>query len=234
MPDFSPYHKLASASRLEKLVTHLSTKSAVSAAAFDGHQMYHPALLHKLLCAKHHLARLQDKLGANVLQELANDADGLMFAVNMSIDGFFYACGSALDILAREVLICFGELLPSEVYFQTAHNIISKRRPNDPILDRLKDPPWLRVFKTYRNTLTHELILASHLHVDYCLSGSELTKAVIPLPDDPRKRPADRTFKQHPDVLAYMEEHMKRLLRLTNTVYGDICTRAETKGCIPL
>jgi len=153
----------------------------------------------------------------------------------MSLDGFFYFGGSALDILAREVLSYFGISLPTNVYFEKAREIISNNRPGDLILNRLNNPTWKSDFSMYRNASTHELIIAKQFNINVCMDGATQKQTIIlPLPDDPRVDPDDRTFRRYPNVIDYCKSHMRRLLKLINTIYGDIYTRAACNSRLPL
>jgi hypothetical protein len=153
----------------------------------------------------------------------------------MSLDGFFYFSGSALDILAREVLSYFGLPLPTRVYFEEAHQIISINRPGDLILNRLTNPTWKSDFSMYRNTLTHELIIANRFDIKIQVEGATQKQTLIfPLPDDPRVDLDDRTFKKYPDVTDYCKTHMRRLLKLINIIYGDIYIRTVSNSGLPL
>lgn len=234
MDEFAPYHKFAAANRLDRLVTRLYDDGALTADVFQGYQRYHYALVHKLRSAKYHLDRLQGKL-TDDWQEASVDPQTFMFTVNLSVDGFFYAAGSALDILAREVITYFGQPLPDRIYFNTARTVISRSHPNDPILARLRDPTWYASFKEYRNSLTHELILANDYSINIRTDGMNTTRTIVfPLPDDPRVSPDERAFRNSPDALVYLKRHFSRVLSVVNQVYTDIVTRGDSVGRLPL
>ena len=232
---FSPYHQFLNNKRLENIVESLNSQGNVSQEAFRAFKIYHFALVYKLKCAKSQVDNLDSLLSTISPQEILSDSSDFIFQLNMSIDGFFYFSGSALDILAREVLSYFGETLPPKVYYCTARNIISNRRPGDPILSRLDDPLWKSDFTMYRNTLTHELIIAGQFNIEVFVNGAtQKSKLILPLPDDPRIDPNDRTFKKYPDVIDYCKSHMRRLLSLINTLYGDMYKRVLSNSELPL
>lgn len=232
---FSPYHQFQNRSRIEGLISALKASGGIPSNIHEDFHRYHPALIHKLKSAKYNIELLEEKLTTTDIQEAADTTGDFMFRVNMFIDGFFYNAGSALDILARVVLTLFGEPLTGNIYFQTAHTRLSTNRPTDPILTRLVIPSWRQCFSDYRNTLTHELVLAPRYHIDIDNTGESPTyKIVFPLPDDPRANPCQRTFRNNPNVLDYTKTHFTRILRILNTVYGDIYQRGTTAGALPL
>jgi len=232
---FRPYHRFQNRASLENVVVELKAAGNITDDAYNGFHRYHPAMMHKLRSAKYHIDNLAEKLSTTNVQEAAIAKSDFMFEVNMFIDGFFYNAGSSIDILARVVLALFGQPLTGKIYFSTAHTKINQAKPNDPILARLGIPPWRQCFSDYRNTLTHELILASKYSIDIDMSGPEqVTRIVFPLPDNPRAEPIARSYKQNPNVVDYATNHFRRILSLGNTIYGDIVTRARASGALPL
>ena len=232
---FQPYHRFANCSKLVKLVTTLNDNGKITEETFKNFHRYYPALIHKLRSAKYNLEALKDKLTSTDIQEVAVTTGEFLFEVNMFIDGFFYNSGSALDILARVVLTLFGEQLTGNIYFHTAQTRLNSSRPGDPLLSRLVNPSWRVTFSNYRNTLTHELILASKYLIEIDpIGATPSTQIVFPLPDDPKAEPQDRKYRNHPNVAKYASVHFTRILSLSNTIYGDIFIRAESSGALPL
>lgn len=231
---FTPIHQFRNCTRLEAIIAELCKNGQITNEVIQGHRTYHYALIYKLQCAKHHLDRLETILKANPSDILSVSSD-FMFSVNLSIDGYFYACGSALDILAREVLIYFGERLPGDVYFQTALQNLSRNRPGEHILTRLQEPSWKPEFSNYRNALTHEIIIASSFSINVQRSGdAQETIIVFPLPDDPRIELSRRTYNRNPDVLKYAKDNFRRIISLVNQIYREVFGRARTLGRLPL
>ena len=230
---FSPYHAFASNRKLELLVRTLRNGGMITPAVCENIDRYHPAIIHKLQSARHHLSALADKTTEVDVQNL--DIESFMFDVNLSIDGYFSSVGSALDILAREVLTYFGVPLPPKVYYHTAREKLTLARAGDPILNRLNDPTWMQEFKDYRNTLTHELILATDLNLRWTIGGTQQAQSLtLPLPDDPRAAPGSRTFTTNADVVEYCKLNIRRILRHVNCIYKDILTRARATGSLPI
>jgi hypothetical protein len=232
---FRPYHRFQNRARLERLINRLNESGLVPDDIYENFHRYHPSMVHKLKSGKYNLDRLEEKLTTTDIQDAADMAGDFMFEVNMFIDGFFYNVGSALDILARVVLTVFGLPVTGRIFFETAHAQLSQARPGDQILPRLTRPKWRQQFSDYRNTLTHELILASRYQIDIDNTGAEPTYRIIfPLPDDPRARPINRSYRQYPNVLEYVTRHFTRILSIANTVYGDIASRAENNRQFPI
>jgi len=198
---FSPYHQFPNNKRLEDIIKSLKLQGNVSQDVFKAFNRYHFSLVYKLKCAKNQVDNLNSFLSTPPLEEIVSDCSIFIFQVNMYLDCFFYFGGSVLDILAREVLSYFNETLPTKVYYSTARNIISSRRPGDPILSKLNDPSWKSDFSMYRNTGTHELIIAEQFSINLNRRGeTQENKLILPLPDDPRVDPNERTFRKYTDV----------------------------------
>lgn len=233
--NFSPYHQFKNQSKLKNLIIDFNNSRNILNDTRDNFNTYNSALIHKLKSAKYNLDRLEEKLTQTDIQEAADITGDFLFEVNMFIDGFFYSAGSAMDILARVVLTLFGENLPDNVYFETAYNVLNARRPGDSILARLSRPSWKEKFSNYRNALTHELIIASKYHIEIDpMESIPIHRIVFPLADDPRATQHNRTYKHNPNVFIYLTTHFKRILRLVNTIYGDIYDRAFSEGSLPL
>jgi len=232
---FSPYHKFASCARLEKLVADQKAGGTITDTVFAEHNRYHYALLHKLKCTRDCVNGLATTLNDAAPEFVIANSSDFQFSVNSKIDGFFYSGGSVLDILAREVLIYFGISLPGKVHYRTARQELAAARPSDPLLSRLNDPSWKDEFSTYRNAVTHELLIAGSYSINVTVDGAAQKSSIVyPLPDDPRAQPESRTFKRNKDVLIYCETTFRRLLSHTNVIYGHLCDRIQTKAALPL
>ena len=156
---FSPYHRMAHCQRLQRTISEFHENGNIPELIFGQYKRYHYSLLHKLKSAKKHLENLQDVLENTEVSAVVGNSNDFINEVNMHIDSFFYCCGSAMDILAREVLIYYNIPLPNRVYFRTAREQINTLRPGDALLTRLQDPTWEQEFKDYRNSLTHEVLI---------------------------------------------------------------------------
>ena len=232
---FSPYHHYSASAKLVRLIEKLKNENHISEEDYFAFHRYHLSSNHKLKSAKYHLIKLMNKLTNVDIQEVVDPSGSFLFETNLYIDGYFYNCGSALDILAREMLVLFGESLPDRIYFHTAHELLSISRPGDSILSRTERPSWKKEFSAYRNALTHELLLAAQVSVTFENRGPNQTHMVVlPLPDDPRIDIAARTYNRNKNVLDYIEENFKRVLRLINGVYNEVYTRARDNNALPL
>lgn len=232
---FSPYHRFSNCLKLERTIKNLKDANSVPQFILGGHNRYHYALLHKLRCAYNHIKQLEKTLKDTPPEEVIGDLKGFVFTVNATIDGFFYSSGSALDILAREVLTYFNITMPRLVYFQTAHQQLTQQRPADPLIDRFQNPSWKDEFSTYRNALTHELLIAERYTIHVEMDGAtERTRIVFPLPDDPKLEPERRTFRKNPDVIIYCTHTFRRLLSLINTIYGDLSDKIISSSTLPI
>jgi hypothetical protein len=230
---FNPLHKLAHCQKLRQVVDHLKNGGAIPAAVLDGHHTYHYALVHKLKSAQWHFNRLSEHLQRSDATAAVQTTD-FIATTNMHLDGFFYSAGSALDILAREVLVYFNIPLPPSVYFRTAREELTRLRPADTLIGRLQDPTWKTEFSNYRNALTHELLIGTRFQINAIQAGGNIVATIqFPLPDDPRN-PRTSTYNRNPNALEYCETTLKRILSLVNTIHGEIHTRASAAGALPL
>lgn len=232
---FSPYHRFNNCNKLENIIETLKEAGNVPDDVMKGYKKYHFALVHKIKSARHHLDSMIELMSNKPVDDVLKPSSNFMFLVNMYLDGFFYTCGSAMDILAREVLTYFAIPLPNNVYFNSAKQELLSNLPNDPLIGRLDDPSWRDEFSMYRNAVTHEHIIAGFFNISVTIDGDTEDKAlVLPLPDNPRVDVMDRTFKNNPNVSAYCKLHIKRLLKLINIIYGEIATRATANSNLPL
>jgi len=228
-------HRFQNCKRLERCMERLEHSGSVPGGVKAAYQAYHFALVHKLRSAERNLIGLEQVLKSYSAPTTATGAPQFLFEANMYLDGFFYCGGSAFDILAREVLSYFGILPTGNVYYGHAKAELHANRPGDPLLPRLGDPPWKDSFSHYRNTLTHELLLATNYTISVRLDGRSVQQqAVVPLPDDPRVPAGSRTYDENPDAAEYIRNHFRRLVSHINAIYGELEPRMNTKGSLPL
>ncbi|MEN6627929.1 MAG: hypothetical protein ABFD69_17015 [Candidatus Sumerlaeia bacterium] len=232
---FSPYHKLTNCPRLERHIATLRAAGNVADDVFQNHNRYHYALIHKLKCARTSFDRLQNELTDTSPEQIVSDSGEFLYSINACIDSFFYTSGSAMDILAREVLTYFSIAMPNKVYYRTAREELTTHRPGDVLISKLADPTWKSEFSNYRNALTHEVLIAGVFSINFVMDGATQRKTIVfPLPDDPRTDPQARTFRQNKDVQLYCDRTLRRLLSLINTIYGDLCSRIQSNQSLPL
>ncbi|KQC04793.1 MAG: hypothetical protein APR54_08690 [Candidatus Cloacimonas sp. SDB] len=232
---FSPYHRFSNCTKLEKWILDNYENGQISENVKLGYNRYHFSLLHKLKSANYHLENLENVLIETDATEMLSNSEVFLQQINMHLDGFFYCCGSALDILAREVLVYFNIPLPRLVYFKTAKEKIESVNPSDTILNKLRDPTWKEDFSMYRNALTHELLIAGNYNINVNIQGvDQLMTVVFSLPDDPRVDINDRSFRKNPNGIEYCKITFQRIISLINQIYGEIEQRAKSNGSLPI
>lgn len=229
--NFAPHHAFGACRRLEKEIAKLRAAGAVPDDLFRAHEKYHTSLIHKLRSARYHADTLSQYLAT--VDAPQTEPSELVYRVNFHFDGFLHVLGSATDIFAREILTYFGIPHPAKVYYSTAREQISSKRPGDSILPFLDDPKWKAEFSDYRNTATHERLIAAGYTIQYKMSGqSAVTRLVFPIPDDPRAE--EPTTKRNEDITEYCASTFKRAVSHFNQTYGHLADRLQTSGHLPL
>lgn len=229
--NFAPHHRFAACELLEQRIEALRQQGVVMGNVYGDYLRYHFSLLHKLQSARYHVETLEAFLSSQNAQQ--TDPASLIYRVNFHFDGFLHVVGSALDILAREVLGYFAQVPPGNVYHHTAHHILNAARAGDAVLPFLTAPTWKQEFSTYRNTATHESIIGRHYSVNFEMVGHKAnSRVVFPVPDDPRVHPP--TFQRNPDIVHYCQMTFRRVLSHTHQIYGHIERRVHAAGQLPL
>jgi hypothetical protein len=230
--NFQPYHSFSGCVQLEREVEGLAD-NAVTPEVLERFHTHHFSLIHKLRAALKHLEDLEEYLSRQ--DTLEEEPVEIVFMVNLHFDGFTHSLGSALDILAREVLGYFDLIPNTNVYYWTARSELNQHRPGDVLIPRLQDPAWLQEFKDYRNTGTHESIIGTRFDQAFEMRGNvHTTRLKFPLPDDPKIPQSERTYLSNPDIVEYCNSIFKKSLRLINPVYVDIRARIRTAQSLPL
>ncbi|HRY31915.1 MAG TPA: hypothetical protein P5531_03000 [Bacteroidales bacterium] len=228
---FSPIHRFQNCQRLQRWFEANRDTGNIPVAILQGYNRYHYALLHKLKSAKYHYSNLVAVVEETEATEMLANSESFLQQVNMHLDGFFYCSGSALDILAREILIYFNIPLPGRVYYNTAGEQLNIQRPADPLLARLNDPQWKAEFSDYRNALTHEVLIARNYNINVNDNGmNQQISVVFSMPDDPRTDFTARTFRRNPNGLEYCQLTFQRILSHINQIYGEIEQRTRNTG----
>ena len=230
--NFQPYHAFSGCAQLENEIEGLAD-NAVAPDILELFHTYHFSLIHKLRASYRHLEDLEEYLSRQ--DTLDEEPVEIVFRVNFHFDGFTHSLGSALDILAREVLGYFDLIPNTNVYFWTARAELHQHRPGDLLIPRLQDPAWLQEFKDYRNTGTHESIIGTRYDQTFEMRRNvHTTRLNYPLPDDPKIPQSERTYLRNPDIVAYCKMVFKKSLRLINPVYVDIRSRIRVTQTLPL
>lgn len=229
--NFAPYHRFVACTQLEATVEALRQGGHLPPQLQAAFSKYHFSLIHKLQSARYHVETLGAYLRAQNAQQI--NPHTVVYRVNFHFDGFLHVLGSALDILAREILGYYGLAPAGNVYYHTAHAQITAHRPADPILPLLTSPPWRTEFSNYRNTATHESIIGTTYTIQIEVVGNQsVTRVVFPVPDDPRATPL--VWKRNPDIVKYCVTTFKRVLSHTNQIYEHLDARARANGALPL
>jgi hypothetical protein len=230
---FDPYNRMANSLRLQRTIKNLAGTNQITDDVLRGHYKYHYALIHKLKSSLFHFNNLRTCLENTDVATVVPNSIEFLNTVNMHLDSFFYCSGSALDILARETLVYFNISLPSRVYFSTAKKLLQINRNGDPIIIRFEQPNWKTEFSSYRNALTHEVLIGTNFTISINLEGqNNNTVIVFPLPDDPRLD--EKTYRKNPNALDYCESRFRRILSLINIIHGEIESRARAQNSLPL
>lgn len=231
--NFPPYHNFTACGNLEDTITKIIEDGNANELSKKGYYIYHFSLIHKLKSAKYHVQSLEDYLQRQ--DTIEEDPLNVAYRVNFHFDGFTHVVGSALDILAREILCYFGCQLPNHVYFSSARQHISGMNPNDSILNRLQDPTWLQEFRDYRNTATHENVVGSQFTVvNNIVGASSHRRLLFPLPDNPRATTVNKTYQNNRDIIEYCKITFTRVLRLINPIYSDLNDRIDQNNSMPI
>lgn len=228
---FAPHHRFVDCERLEQCIEALRQQGNVPVNLVEGYRKYHFSLIYKLQSARYHVETLEAYLSSQNTQQI--DPPSVVYRVNFHFDGFLHVLGSAMDILAREVLTYFALQPAGNIYYHTAHQVLSAQRPGDAIIPLLAQPTWKQEFGDYRNTATHESVIGFGYTVNVAIIGhTHVSRVVFPIPDDPRANP--QSFKRNPDIVRYCKTTFKRMLSHTNQIYGHLCARARAQGKLPL
>lgn len=229
--NFEPHHGFTACSRLERKVDTLRAATNVSNQCYDAYAKYHFSLLHKLQSARYHVDTLKSYLSSQNAQQL--DPHLVVYRVNFHFDGFLHVLGSALDILAREIISYYGPLPPGNIYHHTAFQFLTANKPGDALLPLLAQPAWKQEFGDYRNTATHESLIGTSYTVSVEVVGKNAIKRIVfPIPDDPRAPVL--TFQRNKDIVEYCERTFKRVLSHVNQLYNHIEQRATAANALPL
>jgi hypothetical protein len=232
---FSPIHRFDNCQRLQRWIQSNRDNGNVPERILNEYIRYHFAIIHKLKSARTHYENLVRVLAETEAVNMLANPESFLQEVNMHLDGFFYCSGSAMDILAREVLIYFDIPLPVTVYYSTARTLLTTQRPGDPLIPRLDNPTWKDEFSNYRNALTHEVLIARNYNINVNDNGlNQQISVVFSMPDDPRAEINRRTFRRNANGLEYCRLNFQRLLSHINQIYGEIETRARTTNRLPL
>jgi hypothetical protein len=230
---FSPHHRMEECHKFTEIIKSIKATINPSDLIIEDTIRYYDSLVHKLKSANKNREAFSDLI-TNAKPE--NIDESFLFNANHYADGFFYCCGSAIDILARLVLLVFGDPLSGDVYFAEAKRKIAISHPGNNIIPKLDSPGWKPKFSEYRNALTHEILVVDIVNTTMKfsnISGKEF-KVVIPFPDDPRKRPTERTYEGIRDGNDYMRKTFKSFLSFINIIFKELNNQLKATSSYPL
>lgn len=164
------------------------------------------------------------------------EKDKLAKFCNLYLDGYFISINSAFDALAHEVNTIF-KLIDSEgdIYINTVLNELKQRLNqskfyNFLIKEKLKR--WWSLMEKYRNTLTHESIIATNIETstDVTINKEELIK--IPLPDNFKKKPF--VYNKGYELKSFIEDFDKNILYSFDQSYKRLIQDLKKSGQLPI
>ncbi len=150
---------------------------------------------------------------------------------NLHLDCFLMNAMAVLDTLAHEIRVLYSfqaakqkpSNRPSKVYVGTVRNDMLKYHSSKHITKYLAGElakPWFETFASYRHCTTHESLIGSNVHLDLSAITGDLRQALVPLPDDPRKRPFD--YKQGRELKAYCDKTREDIKQMVSHCYYHI------------
>ena len=162
---------------------------------------------------------------------------GFGLRANMLLDGFLMNAMAALDTFAHEVTVLYHfTSIDRDIYIKTVKTFLARDHPNSAIYEHLKyelDKPGYDIFANYRHCTTHESILASDVRQVISLVSPDDQSALLPLPDDPRRRPS--TYSRNREMKSYCQSTKDRIARILRCGYKCVIQDiANANNVIPI
>ena len=147
---------------------------------------------------------------------------------NLLLDGFLMNAMAVLDTLAHEIRVLYSfqgvqsktPSKPDRVYIGTVKDDLVKYHSGKHLTKYLSSEltkPWFGTFSRYRHCTTHESLIGSNVHLDVSAITGDLRQAVVPLPDDPKKRPF--TYKSNRELKSYCEKTRDNIKQMASRSY---------------
>lgn len=164
------------------------------------------------------------------------DKDKLVKHCNLYIDGYFSSVSSIIDSLLHEINVVFKLVGPEKhIYRCTMLDKFQKLYPNSEFyrfLSKREPKRWWQTLVSFRNTLTHESVIATNIDTSTdVLIGTEKLQR-IPLPDDPKKRPF--TYHKERELKDFIEKFNEKVLPVLEKCYKKITRDLEKSGKLPI
>lgn len=164
------------------------------------------------------------------------DKDKLAKFCNLYLDGYFISINSAFDALAHEVNTIF-KLVDSEgdIYINTVANELRQRFNQSKFYKFLlkeKLRRWWSLMENYRNTLTHESIIATNIETstDVTINKEELIK--IPLPDNFKNKPF--VYSKGHELKSFIDNFDKNISCSFDRGYKKLIQDLKKSGQLPI
>lgn len=163
---------------------------------------------------------------------------------NLHLDCFLMNAMAVLDTLAHEMRVLYSfqavqqrpSNRPSRVYIGTIREDMLKHHTGKHITKYLAGElakPWFETFASYRHCTTHESLIGSNVHLDVSAITGDLHQAVVPLPDDPRKRPF--SYKQGRELKSYCKKTREDLAQMVSHCYYHVVKDIkQTNSVLPI
>jgi len=172
--------------------------------------------------------------------EMSTDIKRFGLEANMHLDCFLMNAMAVLDTLAHEIKVLYSfqaiplkpSSKPDRVYIGTVKDELIKYHPSKHLTKYLSTElakPWFDTFASYRHCTTHESLIGSNIHFDVSAVTGALRQAIVPLPDDPRKRPFD--YKRNRELKSYCEKTREGIKKMVNHSYYNIVKDIKLGKC---
>lgn len=164
------------------------------------------------------------------------DKDKLAKFCNLYLDGYFLSISSIFDSFAHEINILFKFLKPNQdIYIGTIINELKQKSNQSDtykFLIKQKSKNWWKHMNNFRNTITHESIIATYIvtNTNVATHREELSK--IPLPDDPQKRPFK--YKKDYELKTFIEDFNKNIISIMEQCYKKLIKDLENSKKLPI
>jgi len=251
-----PINKTASDAFKEKVEEYYSRKSrSIRKKHFD---IFHFSVKQKLWQSNYYFDKLVDIYDRNKFEtdfvERTNipddlgevtqsstvksevNKDKLAKYCNLYLDGYFSSVSSIFDTLLHEANVVF-KLVDTErdIYFQTIIDELREVCPGSELyrfLAERKPKRWWKTLGAFRNSLTHESIIATSIVTTTNVEAGTEKLEKIPLPDDPKARPF--TYRKERELKHFVENFNKNVLPVLERWYRKMNRDLVSSGKLPI
>lgn len=155
---------------------------------------------------------------------------------NLYLDGYFMAACSIFDSLAHELNTLFKFIDPTkDINIGIIFNELKQKSNNAEIYKFLKSQrskKWWKTMNDFRNTLTHESIIATNIDTTTnIITGKEELKS-IPLPDNSKKKPFK--YEKKYELKEFIEKFHKNIFYVSEQCYKKLIKDIEMSKKLPI